>query len=85
MMYVEFMKFSHFGLLSPKTFHSCFLEMMYVEFMNIFSSRRFLDRFNSNFLDMMYVELLADFSELLAVSYLSELLDSFWPPEHKNV
>ena len=49
MMYVEFMKifllaliegadkcWSHFGLLSPKTLDSYFLEMMYVEFMKNF-------------------------------------------------
>ena len=48
MMYVEFMKtsrlferadgfYSHFGLLSPKTFDSYFLDMMYVELMKNFS------------------------------------------------
>ena len=48
MMYDEFMKnffladssellaFTHFGLLSPKTFDSYFLDMMYVEFMKNF-------------------------------------------------
>ena len=32
---------THFGLLSPKTFDSYFLDMMYVVFMKKFSSRRF--------------------------------------------
>ena len=55
MMYVEFMKifllalieradecWSHFDLLSPKTFYSYFLDMMYVEFMkNFLVARRF--------------------------------------------
>ena len=27
---------THFGLLSPKTFHSCFLDILYVEFMKNF-------------------------------------------------
>ena len=49
MMYVELMKnfpaprfeqphgcYTHFGLLSPKTFESYFLDMLYVEFMKNF-------------------------------------------------
>ena len=56
-------------------FDSCFLDMMYVEFMKIFSCRRFQraigfqthfgllspKTFDSNFLDMMYVELMKNF------------------------
>ena len=51
MMYVVFMKnslladssvlmavYAHFGILSPKTFDSYFLDMMYDEFMKIFFS-----------------------------------------------
>ena len=49
---------THFGLLSRKTFHSYFLDMMYVEFMKIF------------------------FSPIRASWWL---LDSFRPPEPKNV
>ena len=65
---------SHFGLLSPKTFDSFFLDMVYVEFMkNFFSPIRasywLLDSFgflspktfDSYFLDMMYVEFMKNF------------------------
>ena len=57
MMYVEFMKifllalieradgcWSHFDLLSPKTFDSYFLDMMYVEFMKDFLVARRFER-----------------------------------------
>ena len=66
---------THFGLLSPKTFDSYFLDMMYVEFMNNFSladsselmAARLISaswarkRFDSYFLDMMYVEFMKNF------------------------
>ena len=66
---------THFGVLSPKTFDSYFLDMMYVEFMNNFSladsselmAARLISaswawkRFHSYFLDMMYVEFMKNF------------------------
>ena len=65
---------THFGLLSPKTFDSYFLDMIHVEFMKNFlspirASWWVLDpfrpperkTFDSYFLDMMYVELLKNF------------------------
>ena len=66
---------THFGLLSPKTFDSYFLDMMYVEFMNNFSladsndlmAARLISaswarkRFDSYFLDIMYVEFMKNF------------------------
>ena len=66
---------THFGLLSPKTFDSYFLDMMYVEFMNNFSltdsselmAARLISaswarkRFDSYFLDMMYIEFMKNF------------------------
>ena len=50
--------YTHFGLLRTKTFHSHFLDMMYVEFMKNF------------------------YSQIRATSWL---LDSFRPPDLKNV
>ena len=54
----KLMAVRHFGLLSPKTCESYFLDMMYVEFMKNF---------------------------LLAIPASTLLLDSFRPPEAKNV
>ena len=67
--------YTHFGLLSPKTFDSYLIDMMYVVFMNKFSSRLFEQAnscwthfgllspktFDSYFLDMMYVEFMKNF------------------------
>ena len=88
---------THFGLLSPKTFDSYFLDMMYVEFMNNFSladsselmAARLISaswarkRFHSYFLDMMYVEFMKNFPLPIRTCYW--LFDSFRPPEPKNV
>ena len=88
---------THFGLLSPKTFDSYFLDMMYVEFMNNFSladsselmAARLISaswarkRFDSYFLDMMYVEFMKNFPLPIRTCYC--LFDSFRPPERKNV
>ena len=127
---------TRFDLLSPKTFDSSFLDMMYVELMKnsyladsselmavrVISVSWAQKRLIPTFRDMMYVELmknsyLADSSELMAVRVISAswaqkrliptfetwctssswkfffspirascwLLDSFWPPEPKNV
>ena len=66
----------HFHLVSPKTFDSYFLEIMYVEFMKKFSSPRRFERadgcwnhfgppepktLDSYFLDMMNVEFMKNF------------------------
>ena len=87
----------HFGLLSPKTFDSYFLDMMHVEFMNNFSladsselmAARLISaswarkRFDSYFLDMMYVEFMKNFPLTIRTCYW--LFDSFRPREPKNV
>ena len=74
---------THFGLLSPKTFDSFFLDMMYMSWRFERAIRCYTHfgllspkTFDSYFLDMMYVEfmknfLLADSSELLAVRLIS--------------
>ena len=62
--------YSYFGLLSPKTFDSYFLDMMCVVFMKTFLLA------DSYFLDMMYVEFMKNFhlaccNKLMAVRLIS--------------
>ena len=77
--------FCHFSLLSPKTFDSYFLDMMYVEFMK--------NSYLADSREPMAVKLISPswaqkrliptFSRPIRASCW--LLDSFWPPEPKNV
>ena len=71
---------THFGLLSPKTFDSYFVDMMYVEFMKNFlhadSNVLMAVTFVSYFLEMMHVGfmknfLLPDSSQPMAVRLIS--------------
>ena len=82
-----------------RSFDSYFLDMMYVEFMKNFPLadsnelmvRLFLTHFgllspktfHSYFLDMMYVEFMQKFFSSIRASWWQ--LDSFRPPEPKNV
>ena len=88
--------YSHFGLLSPKTFDSYFLDMMYAEFMKNFllanSSEMMAVRLMSaswaqkrlipTFLKWCTSSAWKIFFSPIRASYW--LLDSFWPPEPKN-
>ena len=90
--------YSHFGLLNPKTFVSYFLDMMYFVFMKNFlladsgvqmavrlisASWAQKKPFYFYLLDTMYVEFMKIFFSLTAARRY--LLDSFRPPEPKNV
>ena len=66
---------THFGVLSAKTFDSCFLEIMYVEFtknlylansnkliaVRLISATSAQKTFDSSFLDILYVEFMKNF------------------------
>ena len=89
--------YTHFGLLTPKTFDSYFLDMMYVVFMKnfllddpselfavrlIFASwpqKRLIPTFSTWCTSSSWKIF---FSPIWASNWL---LDSFWPPEPKNV
>ena len=89
--------YSHFGLLSPKTFDFCFLDMMYIEFMKNFlladsselmavtviSASWAKKRLIPTFYTWCTFSSWKIFFSPIRASYW--LLDSFWPPEPKNV
>ena len=88
--------YSHFGLLSPKTFDSHFLDMMYVAFMKNFLSliranwwalESFrplsIKTFNCCIVDMMYVAFMKNFFSPIGANWWA--LDLFRPPEPENV
>ena len=89
--------FTHFGFLSPKTFDSCFIDIMYVEFMRKFfqadSSELIGVRlispswakktFHSYFLDIISIEFMKNIFSPILASWC--VLDSCRPPEPKNV